>query len=58
MWVTGDNLPFSRDSREYGPVPLGLVTGRAIGRWYWPIPGSPRYERLKQPFEDSPVIIP
>ncbi|KXL43301.1 hypothetical protein M433DRAFT_53286, partial [Acidomyces richmondensis BFW] len=29
-WVVGDNLPWSRDSRLYGPVPLALVTGKVI----------------------------
>lgn len=26
-WLHGDNLPESRDSRDYGPVPAGLITG-------------------------------
>ncbi len=30
MWVQGDNLVLSRDSREYGPVPLALVKGRVV----------------------------
>jgi inner membrane protease subunit 1 len=30
MWLQGDNLNVSRDSRDYGPVPLGLVKGRAV----------------------------
>lgn len=32
IWVTGDNLPYSRDSRMYGPVPLGLVRGKLWAR--------------------------
>lgn len=32
IWVTGDNLAWSRDSRIYGPVPLGLVRGRLYAR--------------------------
>lgn len=32
IWVTGDNLSNSTDSRFYGPVPLGLVRGRVIAR--------------------------
>ncbi|KAL1927626.1 hypothetical protein VTP01DRAFT_3447 [Rhizomucor pusillus] len=35
IWVTGDNLSNSTDSRFYGPVPLGLVRGRVIAR-LWP----------------------
>ncbi|KAF2822296.1 LexA/Signal peptidase [Ophiobolus disseminans] len=29
-WVAGDNLEWSRDSRLFGPVPLGLVTGKVL----------------------------
>ncbi|KAI0800920.1 peptidase S24/S26A/S26B/S26C [Fomes fomentarius] len=36
IWVTGDNLAWSRDSRVYGPVPLGLVRGRLYAR-VWPL---------------------
>ncbi|CDO76629.1 hypothetical protein BN946_scf184868.g43 [Trametes cinnabarina] len=32
IWVTGDNFPYSRDSRIYGPVPLGLVKGKLYAR--------------------------
>ncbi|ORY82155.1 peptidase S24/S26A/S26B/S26C, partial [Protomyces lactucae-debilis] len=31
MWIAGDNLSHSVDSRHYGPVPLALVRGRALG---------------------------
>ena len=37
--VRGDNLNVSRDSREFGPVPRGLVFGRAIYRY---LPGTRR----------------
>lgn len=30
VWVQGDNAANSRDSREYGPVPIALVRGRFI----------------------------
>jgi len=36
-WVTGDNLDNSRDSRHYGPLPLGLVRGKVVAR-VWPSP--------------------
>ncbi|KAI9020505.1 peptidase S24/S26A/S26B/S26C, partial [Hyaloraphidium curvatum] len=26
-WLHGDNMPESRDSRDYGPVPGGLIYG-------------------------------
>ena len=34
-WLLGDNLPFSRDSRFYGAVPLALIKGKVIAR-VWP----------------------
>lgn len=30
LWITGDNLPHSTDSRHYGPLPMGLVKGKAL----------------------------
>jgi signal peptidase I len=30
VWLEGDNRPWSRDSRHYGPVPRALVEGRAF----------------------------
>lgn len=35
VWLQGDNLSMSRDSREYGPVPLALVRGRVLLQ-LWP----------------------
>jgi mitochondrial inner membrane protease subunit 1 len=35
VWLQGDNLHNSSDSRAYGPVPLGLVKGRVVYR-VWP----------------------
>jgi len=35
IWVCGDNLTASRDSRVYGPVPMALVKGRIVAR-IWP----------------------
>ena len=32
-WLIGDNLPESRDSRTYGPLPLALIKGKVIARW-------------------------
>jgi inner membrane protease subunit 1 len=40
-WVAGDNWEWSRDSRNFGPLPLALVKGRAVGivwpprEWSW-----------------------
>lgn len=32
MWIEGDNVYASRDSRHYGPVPYGLIQGRVFLR--------------------------
>eukprot|EP01089_Gocevia_fonbrunei_P022686 TRINITY_DN9264_c0_g1_i2.p1 TRINITY_DN9264_c0_g1~~TRINITY_DN9264_c0_g1_i2.p1 ORF type:complete len:141 (-),score=20.71 TRINITY_DN9264_c0_g1_i2:71-493(-) len=32
MWLEGDNSESSRDSREYGPVPMNLYGGHCIAR--------------------------
>lgn len=32
-YVVGDNLPWSRDSRMFGPLPLGLVKAKVIGKF-------------------------
>ncbi len=29
-WVAGDNLEWSRDSRHFGPLPLGLVKSKVL----------------------------
>ncbi|XP_063902377.1 mitochondrial inner membrane protease subunit 1-like [Zophobas morio] len=36
VWIEGDNPYNSRDSRAFGPVPLGLVKGRVVAR-IWPL---------------------
>lgn len=35
VFLCGDNLANSTDSRHYGPVPLGLVRGKVIARVSW-----------------------
>jgi inner membrane protease subunit 1 len=35
-WVAGDNLDWSRDSRLFGPLPLGLVKSKVLAV-VWPI---------------------
>lgn len=40
-WVLGDNLTESRDSRTYGPVPLGLVKGKVVAK---NVPGFGSFE--------------
>lgn len=36
IFVMGDNRPHSSDSRQFGPIPISDVIGRAFIR-YWPI---------------------
>ncbi|KAL5738374.1 hypothetical protein ACOSP7_031135 [Xanthoceras sorbifolium] len=36
VWIQGDNLYASHDSRHFGPVPYGLIEGRACLR-VWPL---------------------
>ncbi|KAI9371840.1 peptidase S24/S26A/S26B/S26C [Aspergillus egyptiacus] len=36
VYVVGDNLPWSRDSRNFGPLPMGLINGKVIAR-IWPL---------------------
>jgi len=31
-WVVGDNLPWSRDSRHFGPLPVALIKGKVIAK--------------------------
>ncbi|PHH93361.1 hypothetical protein CDD83_5915 [Cordyceps sp. RAO-2017] len=31
-WIVGDNLPASRDSRHFGPLPLALVQGKVMAK--------------------------
>ncbi|XP_026405603.1 mitochondrial inner membrane protease subunit 1-like [Papaver somniferum] len=38
IWIQGDNIYASTDSRQFGPVPYGLVQGKVFWR-IWPISG-------------------
>ncbi|CDP06074.1 unnamed protein product [Coffea canephora] len=38
VWIQGDNIYSSRDSRQFGPVPYGLILGKAFWR-VWPPDG-------------------
>ncbi|KAI0007734.1 peptidase S24/S26A/S26B/S26C [Xylariaceae sp. FL0662B] len=39
-YLVGDNLPWSRDSRDFGPVPMGLIKGKVVAKatmnGWWP----------------------
>jgi len=47
MWLQGDCLEASRDSREYGAVPLELVRGKVVAK-VWPISRARLIERTLQ----------
>ncbi|MBA0728289.1 hypothetical protein Golax_001200, partial [Gossypium laxum] len=32
VWIQGDNLYVSRDSRHFGPLPYGLIEGKVFMR--------------------------
>jgi len=34
IWISGDNAPFSRDSRLYGPVSMSLIQSKLLMRIY------------------------
>lgn len=42
VWLQGDNLLHSRDSREYGPIPLALVRGKVLCQVRAPRPAALR----------------
>ncbi|KAJ7293297.1 peptidase S24/S26A/S26B/S26C [Mycena rebaudengoi] len=35
IWIMGDNAAYSRDSRDYGPISMGLIHGKLFAR-IWP----------------------
>ncbi|KAL3508815.1 hypothetical protein ACH5RR_028216 [Cinchona calisaya] len=41
VWIQGDNIHSSRDSRQFGPIPYGLIVGKAFCR-VWPPDGFGR----------------
>ncbi|KAI0024527.1 LexA/Signal peptidase [Xylariomycetidae sp. FL0641] len=40
VYIVGDNLPWSRDSRDFGPLPMALIKGKIIAKisaeGFWP----------------------
>lgn len=42
VWLAGDNTNNSTDSRQYGPVPTGLIQGRVFAKF--------SFNNLSQPF--------
>ncbi|KAL4957697.1 peptidase S24/S26A/S26B/S26C [Aspergillus filifer] len=52
VYVAGDNLPWSRDSRTYGPLPMGLINGKVIAR-IWPPTKMKWVENTLKPVEEG-----
>lgn len=50
-WVIGDNLPWSRDSRHFGPMPLALIKGKVIAK-VLPWSERKRIENRLQPVQN------
>lgn len=46
VWLVGDNRAASKDSRDFGPVPLTDVVGRVRQIWWSSGDGRVRWERL------------
>ena len=44
VWFIGDNAEMSRDSRQYGPVSMGLIRGKLVAKVS---PGSSRVSASK-----------
>jgi inner membrane protease subunit 1 len=42
VWVEGDNRTASRDSRQYGPVPIALLRGRVLAQVSLARAGQPK----------------
>ena len=53
VWVAGDNFAYSRDSRFYGPVPMALITGKALynsdGYFNWSSLQEPQLQPVVEP---------
>lgn len=45
VWLSGDNMPFSQDSRSYGPVPTRNLLGRLVVA-VRPVPPAPYGSKL------------
>ncbi|PLN76690.1 putative mitochondrial inner membrane protease subunit 1 [Aspergillus taichungensis] len=52
VYLGGDNLPWSRDSRNYGPIPMGLINGKIIAR-VWPPSKMQWVQNTMQPAQED-----
>lgn len=49
-WVAGDNQLHSRDSRDYGPIPLALINGKVTWR-VWPLSQMQKLQSTMEPIK-------
>ena len=60
VWVSGDNLRYSRDSRTYGAVPMALIQGKTVyigdgkKRFAWTSFRGPQLQPATQAPENLP----
>ncbi|CAG8531118.1 8477_t:CDS:2 [Paraglomus occultum] len=50
VWLQGDNMSNSTDSREYGPVPYALIRGKVFARLW---PGATWIRNGRVPIEEQ-----
>ncbi|KAL2821511.1 peptidase S24/S26A/S26B/S26C [Aspergillus granulosus] len=54
VYVVGDNLPWSRDSRTFGPLPMGLINGKIVAKVRPPF-GVQWIENTLKPADENSV---
>ncbi len=52
FWALGDNQPESRDSRTYGPLPLGVIKGKVVAK-FWPFDEAIWFKNNVEPVTDE-----
>jgi inner membrane protease subunit 1 len=61
VWVSGDSLSYSRDSRFYGPVPMALIAGKALyngdGWFNWTSFRTPQLTPVQEPAATVPEPV-
>ncbi|KAL7625154.1 hypothetical protein AAE478_004369 [Parahypoxylon ruwenzoriense] len=58
-YIVGDNLPWSKDSRDFGPLPMALIKGKVVAKvsinGWWPPNWFSKFESGLQAPVDSPA---
>lgn len=52
-WVVGDDLPHSRDSRMFGPLPMALIAGKPIMRIITGMGWLPSFSMIGEGLQDG-----